>query len=568
MYMSATSRISRLLFIAFALTLVPHLARAAEPICPGGSSPRSDISWCADFESYNNVACSVGSELACATANSLSSISGTFAIKGGDAAVGNGSIVGSGVAGGTGPGYSNASLPAPVTSASFRYYVKFKDGYLASSWSRGNHGPSLEGSGTGCYVRVSLDWSTTTNYVVQGSCAPDGGYNLPNNISTVHFQNNRWYLIESQVIMNTTTNGTGPFNGNGVVRAWIDGTKVLEYTNLNIRGSSNATFQGVFAARSYYGVGVPAWSQKILYDNFAVSNNGTYIGAAANENPRGTADTSSPYINLSSYNGMMGRKMGADCTSTGGESGYTPIIEKWRTGTNTLQTSIAHAGYTDHCGTGPDQSLKVTVNPNDGGGLGHPVEILANTPRQVVHGWVYLPSSNDYSSNTPLAGFARYGANTGGANNWGNQLGFGVSNGKWAIIQRSNSADVVTATAVPATLNAWHEFEIVVSKSNTYSLMIDRTWLFDDAPAAQNVGTWAWDTVSGGPRYAVVGILDHRGSTQFTAYFDDADVGSASYWSCKGWGAESCPFTTSPPPPPPPPPSPPSPPTGVAATLM
>jgi hypothetical protein len=40
----------------------------------------------------------------------------------------------------------------------------------------------------------------------------------------------------------------------------------------------------------------------------------------------------------------------------------------------------------------------------------------------------------------------------------------------------------------------------------------------------------------------VVGVINFQGTGPFKAYFDDFQIGTASYWSCDGWDSSSCPF--------------------------
>lgn len=518
---------------------------AAESICPGGSNPRSDIVWCADFENYNDPSCITGTEPDCARANNLSFNSvdgGSFAILGGDAAVGSGAIVGTAPPGGTGSGWSGyENLPGLVgrDAVSYRFYVKFKEGYLQPGWGGGNHGPSIEflDSSTGCYGRATLDpYYKGILFKIQDTCAGGADYGIPNNFGDVVLQNNRWYLVEMQWVMNTVCSGSGPYDCNGVGRGWIDGQLVMEYTNLNIRGNSNAHFNHVWTARSYYGNGYPSWNPKILFDNFALSNDATYIGQAQNENSRGTADPLSPYVNYETYNGMMGHKLARDCTVSSGYLRYTPMGFAWRNGA-LFQSAVTHGSYRDTCTSNPDQAIQISLSASNSGG-GTAYERVDTLPRQSVHGWVYLPSSNDYSQ-TALTGFARYGS--GG--NWANYLALSVSNGRWAIAQRTNGAspNFITTTET-VTTDAWHEFEIIISNTNTVSLMIDRNWLLNDFVLSNPIN-WAFDPTLPGPRNTVLGVIDFQGTAPFSIYLDDTDIGSASYWSCKGWDSSSCPFS-------------------------
>ena len=54
--MEIMKQIALFLAIIFVLFLALN-SFATEPICPGGSNPRSDIIWCAEFENYADTAC-------------------------------------------------------------------------------------------------------------------------------------------------------------------------------------------------------------------------------------------------------------------------------------------------------------------------------------------------------------------------------------------------------------------------------------------------------------------------------------------------------------------------------
>jgi len=46
----------------FNLDITTDPEAVSESICPAGASPRSDISWCADFEDYDDASCITGGE--------------------------------------------------------------------------------------------------------------------------------------------------------------------------------------------------------------------------------------------------------------------------------------------------------------------------------------------------------------------------------------------------------------------------------------------------------------------------------------------------------------------------
>jgi hypothetical protein len=683
---------------------------AVEPICPGGSQHRSDVIWCADHDQPDHPSCVSGGEIACMAANGHfeGTAYSTFEITKDAPAAGVASISAMAPPGGTGPGYLVMPDQSGSLSASFRYYVKFSDGYLHTAWDRGNHGPGLESNNQGCALRIAVDWFYNGgSYVVQGNCAET--FVLENNIKEVQLKNNRWYLIELQATMNTETTGPGAYQGNGVVRAYVDGEKVLEYTNINMRGDNNQIlWTGAYTARSYYGLGVPAWSGTISYDNFAYSNTGQYIGPAANENPRGTPDPLSPYLNFASYNGYAGSKLDNDCSSPGA-FGYATSEVRWRnTSAASLSTEQAHGKYLNYCAprlerkprvlihalrdgghlvqdSGQTEALPLEIqgkvfmprpgsssspgvvagfgdvsveNPTDSGGFknylsfgtsgdmwalirrtnsGSPTVIHTSEMRAhldvwndfsftinrdstinfsvngknllssyapepsipwawggsssrvaasmigvpesvhspvedkslkihltsakdgggiqfykpkanmsnayVIHGWLYLPSSNNYSSPVALSGFSRYGTDSmmaEGFSDWGRYVAVSVSDGKWALVQKNGGSPYVSKTTkTPVQFDRWNEFEIFVDKSSKISLMINREWIIEDYSSSLS---WIWDDHSGGVRSIVLGVLDFNGTAPFTAYYDDTDVLSTSAWSCKGWHESSCPF--------------------------
>jgi hypothetical protein len=703
----------KICFYLLAALLSPFV-QATEPVCPGGSEHRSDIVWCADHENYDHPSCVSGGEYACMGANGY--IGGTeystFKITKDNPAVGSAALSAISSPGGTGPGYLNMPEQTGSLSASLRFYVKFSDGYAHTTMDRGNHGPALLSNHDGCSSTFALDWYYNgASFLIQSSCSET--FLVPNNIKEVQMKNNRWYLVEMQATMNTTTNGSGPFNGNGVLRAFIDGEKVLEYTNVNLRGNhSHILWQGAFTARSYYGLGVPSWSGTISYDNFAYSNTGAYIGPAQNENPRGTADPLSPYLNFTSYTGYTGTKLDDDCSSSSGAFNFSPVEVKWRTAAaSSLQSDITHGQYVNYCsprlknnprvlvssitdgghavpdgGTYQARPLEIkgkvfiprtanfsspkpivgfgdttTASPKDASGYksyisfgvhnnkwsviqrtngGVPVVVnqfqgtidkelwydfnltidrnsrlgfsingqnmvSAFTPPQsigwawgngtektassfvatlqdtssgavqdkalqvrltkskdgggvefyktpskfsnayVIHGWMYLPSSNDYSKPVALSGFSRYGTDSldpENFSNWGKYIAVSVSDGKWSLIQKDGGNPFVgKKTSVPVVFDQWHEFEIFIQKGGTASLMINKEWIIEDHSPSGSI-SWAWNDSSGGIRSLVIGVLDFHGQAPFTAYFDDTSVLSASAWSCKGWSEASCPF--------------------------
>jgi hypothetical protein len=529
-----------------------------ESICPGGSNPRSDIIWCTGFENYSSPSCSSPSSQSCFTANNAGSTSSSWSILGGDAAVGNGAVVSREPPGSDGSGFVGYDHP-DVANISMRYYVKFSNGFLFSSRGTGDHGPAFSTTGPcGLLVSPDIGYYNNLNWLVQaGSCTglTGGVTTLGNNIATPQLKNNRWYLIEMQANMNTITTGTGGRQGNGVFRAYVDGVKVAEYTDINYRGTTNELWAAALTARELYQSGGPSWNATKLFDNFVISNNGSYIGPAANENPRGTADSLSPYMNIMAYNGMNLRRNAPGCAniSNYGLTGYgNDAAFPLSTTAISFPQGIAHIGYTDRCANAIERAMKVNLSATQTTAASIMSETYPNN-MIVNHGWVYLPSSNTYNALLSLSGFGQNGwwdNCNGPGQGCGfedyNYLGVGVDNGQWAIVYRNgNNANLGTrATLVKTgtvTLDTWHEYELAVKSNHSASLAIDGTWLFTDVP----VNPWVMTPVvlpGGAIKSELFGIDYYNGTRPFTVYFDDVDIGSASFWSCVGWNVSSCPF--------------------------
>lgn len=566
-------------FLFGVICLFPWKAHATpEAICPTGASPRSDIVWCIDFEEYGNAACTTGQEAGCATANGLTALTVSaadtkgFKIKNcssapiGGAANGNGCIYGSGRYGSTGPGYANHTISPTITSVSYRWAVKFTNGYIQNHSNTGAHGPGIIWSdGASCIGQGFLDFTMAGVRVLMeenGGCGsanwPTDSFELNANLGDWVPKDNIWYAVEYRMIMNTLATTAASDSGNGTVQLYVGElndvslTKILEYTNVNIRGLSvTAKFADTYGARSYVGLGVPKWEPNIAFDSFALSNDGTLIGPPVGENSEGTAD-SSGYWYAVAGNAAAGSKLSSDC-STPGPGTSTQYVtngweQEWGVGMS-LSSTVNHETYTCDagaaCGSCDSRSMKVTTTgTNQRAGVEYlPVDFLRTTyiDRFVSHGWIYLPSSNTYGTAYPWVGFARYD----GVSNTGDWLGLCRSSGNWALCQGfERSAQTVQATATAATTNTWHEYEMHVTDANKCSLYIDGTWLIDEADCSTAVSTWLYDQDSAGDIHMIVGVVDYSQSGTFDLYYDDWDVGGQSFVSSKGWADASNPFAS------------------------
>jgi len=539
------------------LFVVPLVAHAApESMCPGGSSPNSNVFWCAGFDELSR--CSTGRETQCWADNGLGtselSTASKFYITAGGAAVGSGKMKGRAPAGGTGPGYMQISIPGgSATKVNLRYYMKYTDGYMGYIY---DHGPSIRGDGTGGCIRGGTFEQSPWNYFMYNTgagCTVDTFNLTPNKPNPPVLKNNRWYLIEQQKIIDTSCSNPSSVTGcNGVMRMWIDGQLVMEYTNVNWGGVTNGVrWTQVWGPRSYYHVREQVWEPSIEFDNFVASVNGHNIGAASAENSRGSADPLSPYASHQGIEPFLGRHPVNDCSTPSGYLG-TNYGYKWRSGGSLVTEQAFPGGFADTCQSPPaaNKSLKVTVNSTGGGGgVAFPRWGGPDSPitfaQQVIHGWLYVPSSNNYSNAPALVGFAGYGCAPGDCteDSWGNFVSLTVNNGKWALAQRnkavSNTTQIVGTSSVNVQANTWLRFEIVVWQNQKASVMIAGQRLFDKV-SLPNTVNWLFTGTS--TNDAIVGVINFTGTAPFSIYFDDVSVGTASFWSCDGWHSSSCPF--------------------------
>lgn len=475
-------------FLLPLILVISNSALAVESICPGGSNPRADISWCADHENFASNKCKIGDEQECSDEAGYEGKSHQT-IKRTQAAIGSGAIEGIAEPGGTGPGYLVIPAQPPSLAASLRFYVKFSKGYLLSNWDRGNHGPSLQSEGKECSIVYSLDWADTgPSMILQSDCSTT--FLVPNNIKNYPMKNNVWYLVELQAKMNTTTSGPGEFDGNGELRLYVNGEKLLEYTNVNLRGNTNELWSSGYAARSYYSLGVPSWSGTLSHDGFIYSKNGSYIGPSLDENPRGTPDPKSPYVNFASYNGYVGSKMANDCTSPGSSIHYTPLDLAWRNETATsLSSEVTHRGYKNSCApellSAPQIILKDLDDSSRIKGSN-----IDNSNNLSLKGRILIPSTGSLASSPALVGFYK---NNGTIN----QLALTLQNNKWAIRQKGLNLDsVIRSSTITVEKDIWNDFELNLTRSSNLSLKINNQIVIPPFTPT-NLPTWAWENTGG-----------------------------------------------------------------------
>lgn len=554
--------------------LVPQAFAAPEAFCPGGSAPRSDVVWCAGFDDLDQ--CTTGQEAGCITDSGLTSVS-TASIDGfkiktcpytSPITTSTGCIYGSGKASSTGPGYSSKTISPTLTTVSYRYYVLFGEGYLQNVTSTGNHGPGVywddddadDSNGTKCTGLVSLDFTLSEPRAalqVNGAdCNGDAAttfnpttINIPMTGTDWVPKNGQWYRVEMKVGLNTTSSSDSA--GNGTLLVTVDGVTLIERTNLNYRGASTTLtkIDEVYAARSFVGLGVASWTPDIHFTGFAISNDGTTLGASASEGSMGTGDASSPYWYTVAGDGAEQMKLASDCSAPGSLSKY--VTSGWDgawSGSPTFVTTPDHNEYAcdAQCvGCTTTNSMKAqTTSSGTRAGRYNSVSNLNTTVNNtaVIHSWVYLDPANAYTTEIPFLGFARYCAGGGGGDD---RCIAGIarnSSGKLVVViytDNTKGTTITSTTDLPT--GEWVELQLAVTDANRISAQINGTWVIDTATPSQAISTWVFDDVSTGGQSVVFGILKDAPATEWNVYYDDMDAGGASFNDSKFWG-DSSPF--------------------------
>ena len=515
-----------------------------EAICPGGSAPDPSVVICLGFDQLDS--CVLGRESGCFADNGLAGLAddlGHFLVVR-DGIVGPGALVGIGSPGSTGPGYSGFDLPGgPYPTVNLRYYVRFHDGYMTYIY---DHGPGISGAGTGCQMNGTFEQSQFYYFMYNTSNCEVGSFDLAPNVGTPPvLRNERWYLVEHQKSVDTSCTDTGsPHGCNGVMRLWIDEVLVMDYQDINWGGVTDGVlFDSIRGPRNYYHARVPPAGQKISFDNFVVSTDGETLGPAAAEGDRGTVDSMGPYQN---YNGMvafLGGHPAPDCSAGSSYLGEH-FSEQWRDG-GTRQSVTTHGLFVDQCENPPraDRALEVGLPGAGGGGIAweRAPDNRFSVPQHVIYGWLNIPSG---SANTlhgsALAGVRAYkcGPSDCSEAQWGEYVAITLSSGNFAIVQRNGMETpvLVFETSYPLVPDLWHEFELMIWDDGLVSLMVDRTRLLNRATLPGPVAK----LFDGSNPTLVVGVIDHDGGA-VQIYYDDLSIGSASWWSCDGWGSETCP---------------------------
>lgn len=520
--------------------------------------------WCSGFESTTN--CTTGKENACWTGNGFdsgndSSATGWTIKNVGDAAEGNRAVVGTADPGSIGPGYAEVTIPGgPTDTIRYRGVYKFKNGRATY---HDNHviGITAQNGGLTCTRGGTIELSSHAYYLystMTGGCGV-GSFDLYPNQGTVPvLKNNADNVIELLYKIDTSCSNTGSVHGcNGIFKMWVNGTLVISYEDLNWGGVTNGVqWKTVQPVRDYFHRRYPTWEAAIQVDALVLSDSDSVMIGSPSGMPTTYGDTSSPYLvncSLDAYwsDGGSSQTLNTDCAAGGCKA-----FSSWRTGTVSYDATMTKGGYSNSCNTPgySDRSLKVSVTGANGaghfydreggtgtGGDGSSNAYRVNEFKQACgHGWIYLDPANTYSDYIALPGFKSY-TNT---DNWGKYLAISIDAGKWSVLERNDASFTQHTSGTYATPGRWHEYEICLFKNDgtteQFSLMIDGYRLFNRASTTYDA-SWYFGN-SGSENGFVLGILDYRGSGTISAWLDNISLGSMSWWSCDGWGQESCPF--------------------------
>ncbi|HEX6219572.1 MAG TPA: hypothetical protein VF115_00615, partial [Acidimicrobiia bacterium] len=175
--------------------------------------------------------------------------------------------------------------PAPM-EAWFRYHIRLTNWNAASTGKLPGLAGIYSSSGRGCIrpTETSPGWSARTMFGAPGTQgAPDG--KVPVGTYLYHanqagdcgdglwwgsLEQGRWYCVEGYVRMNT------PGKNNGVLRAWLDGNRKLNMTNVQYRraGETNIGVRHMWH-NVYFGGTWPSPNPLSLqYDEVEVSDSG------------------------------------------------------------------------------------------------------------------------------------------------------------------------------------------------------------------------------------------------------------------------------------------------------
>lgn len=178
----------------------------------------------------------------------------------------------------------------PTTTLYSRWYMYMTDHAGTGNFLPGNPTTkiALQFPDT-CTTCFSVWWvmiNGTTNLAAVWQHSINGSVNYEAVSGNIPQQ--QWVCVETQITMDAPAG-----SGNGILRAWINGTQVLNRTDLNLLGTGGSG--PLFANRLYTQNGLGT----IYYDDFAVGNTriNCLDGGGGVDNPIGIKRMS-PMINL------------------------------------------------------------------------------------------------------------------------------------------------------------------------------------------------------------------------------------------------------------------------------
>lgn len=537
---------------------------APEPICPGGSNPRSDVFKCFDFDNLSS--CPSGEEDACYQANGFSgkpdSLNGIITSEGG-AAVGSGFLKLTTDFGGTGGGYNDYSFPGQYDELSVRYYMKYEPGYV--NYSQGPHAIQfgLSPCRMSCTIDVVQDrWFT---YCTRNAECGSGIGNENLTLIDSGISNGVWHNIEFRLKVDTACADSSKLEGcNGRFEVLLDGEQKFLSNSFNWGGADHGNkFSTMKPFRMYYHARTTEWEPGVAYDNMVISNSISPIGPAANQNSLGQPLSSHAYYTRSgvepvySADGKKTYHLNGDCTAPPNSSlmaySATPSNLSYFSHDFTqnrgyydwsqLSTCIQKGKYD----ASRDASIKLSL-PSNGGdaAITYPLQEVEGNKKQYCRGSFLIPNSTDTSKLDLISGYNIYQSALGGS--VGGYVGLGFDSGKFSLDFRDAQYNggmplAIGSTSVDATKGVWHDYEIEFNATdNQMSLWLDGSWVLEDV----NVPSFYNDN----PRFnCFYGVPDYAGSGA-EIYYDDIGSSTVSFKSCKNWGSD-CPFDGGIAPPPP-----------------
>jgi hypothetical protein len=557
--------------------LVATTAHAIEDICPGGSSPDSNVIECLDFDDLTN--CTTGNETTCLEDNRFAPAS--------DVLWGNSSkegfhIEAGGILGagrltlkprkGSSGIFSTMQdfLPSTYDELTVRWYQRHRGGYLfynSSSHSTGlgfTCSGGLDGFGldNAVYPFVYHNSDDCVNYSTGPSTGALHSIQQTEGTGEETLGPEKWQRIEIHVKVDTSCTDSGSLYGcNGELQVWIDDTLIIDRSDMNWGGVvASAKAVHNWGPRIYNHIGHPYWEPEMDYDQFVWSveaytgDGNPLIGAATGEGAVGTA---------------VPIKMGQTqrnpiCADVSGAAVYRPYTDGAQLSRGAYQALYFRSSaitevypsndhnlglYGETCiNSREDASLRVDVTGSElGAGIYHEMFVDPTRDTHSVHGFLYIPSgqTNVFTPDPViLAGFHRYG-NEGG--NWDEKVGLCVTtNQKLGLCDHNHPAavQVIQETTTDVPLDRWFEFSVLMEDdggNGTISLAINRDYLIEDAVSNLDLAA-RWMNSTSGVKGLAIGVMQYTNTRPFTVYYDEFSTGTASFIDCTGWGAD-CPET-------------------------